>query len=55
MRGTATSWLVAGLGAIVTGAGMVLPKGRMRTAALGFGLAHIALGLADMLRPSVRR
>jgi hypothetical protein len=35
--------------------GMLLPKGRTRTAALSFGLAHVALGLSDMLRPSVRR
>lgn len=55
MKGTTTSWVVAGLGAVVTGVGMLLPKGRMRNAALGFGLAHVALGLSDMLRPSVRR
>lgn len=55
MKGSATSWLVTGLGAVVTGVGTVLPKGRLRTATISFGLAHVALGVADMLRPSVRQ
>lgn len=56
MKGTTTSWVVTGLGAAVTGVGATLLKGRgpMAAGVMGFGLAHVLLGLGDMFRPSVR-
>jgi len=55
LRGTTTSWVVTGLGAAVTGVGATMLKGPLRAGVMGFGLAHVVLGMADMLRPSVRR
>lgn len=51
-----TSWTVTGLGAVVTTLGWVLrPKSRkMSSGIMGFGLAHVVLGLLDMIRPTVR-
>jgi hypothetical protein len=51
-----TSWAVTGLGAIVTTLGWVLrPRSRkMSSGIMGFGLAHLVLGLLDMVRPTVR-
>lgn len=54
MKGTTTSWVVTGLGAAVTGIGATLLSGPIAAGAIGFGLAHMALGVADMFRPSVR-
>ena len=58
MKGTTTSWAITGLGAAVSGlgVGVLRRKGVSKLGAgiLGFGLAHVALGLLDMLRPSVR-
>ncbi|MCR4426544.1 MAG: hypothetical protein NUW23_10210 [Firmicutes bacterium] len=54
MKGTTTSWIVTGLGAVVSGVGTRM-KGRLGSGVVGFGLAHVMLGLLDMLRPSVRR
>lgn len=54
MKGNTTSWVVAGLGAAVTGAGATLFKGPLKAGLMGFGMAHILLGMADLLRPSVR-
>jgi hypothetical protein len=54
MRGTTTSLVVVGVGAAVAGVGATMLKGRLRDGVVGFGLAHITLGLADLLRPSVR-
>jgi hypothetical protein len=55
MKGTTRYWLVAGLGAMVTGVGMILPRGRLKTAALSFGMTQVALGLSGMLKPEVRQ
>ncbi len=49
-----TSMVVMGLGAIVTGAGRLI-GGRLGAGVTGFGLAHVALGLLDMFRPTVRQ
>ena len=49
-----TSVVVMGLGAIVTGAGRMV-GGRLGAGITGFGLAHVALGLLDMFRPTVRQ
>ncbi|MGI5854374.1 MAG: hypothetical protein ACOX8I_08650 [Bacillota bacterium] len=56
MKATTTSLAVAGLGAAVSTLGAtVLRKKRFGTGVLGFGLAHIVLGLLDLARPTVRR
>lgn len=51
-----TSWTVTGLGAFVTALGWILrPRSRkMSSGIMGFGLAHLVLGLLDMVRPTVR-
>jgi hypothetical protein len=49
-----TGLYVAGLGAAVTGIGAAVLSGPLAAGAIGFGLAHIVLGLADTARPSVR-
>lgn len=59
MKATTTSWTVTGLGAAVSSLGLgVLSRrnlGKLGAGILGFGLAHVALGFLDMLRPTVRR
>ncbi len=52
-KGSTTSWTVAGLGLIVTGVGRMV-GGNLGAGLMGFGLAHVVLGLADMFRPLVR-
>lgn len=54
MKATTTNLVVTGLGAAVTGVGATMLGGPIATGAIGFGLAHIVLGMADMFRPSVR-
>lgn len=55
MKGTATSLAVAGVGALVSAVGAsMIKKSRLGAGILGFGLAHVALGLLDQARPSVR-
>ncbi len=59
MKATTTSWIVTGLGALVSSLGFGALRrrnmGRLGAGVLGFGLAHMALGLLDTLRPTVRR
>jgi len=56
MKPTTTSWIVTGLGAAVTGVGATMLSGTMLGAGVvGFGLAHVALGVLDMVRPSIKR
>jgi hypothetical protein len=52
-KGNTTSWAVAGLGLVVTGVGRMV-GGNLGAGLMGFGLAHLVLGLADMFRPVVR-
>lgn len=52
-KGTTTSWTVTGLGVIATATGRMI-GGSLGAGLMGFGLAHIALGLLDMSRPTVR-
>ncbi len=54
MRTHPTSWAVTGLGAVVSGVGAVMLPGTVGAGVLGFGLAHVVLGVADMFRPTVR-
>lgn len=50
-----TSLAVTGLGTLVSGIGLALMPRRLGAGMLGFGLAHLALGVLDMFRPTVRR
>ena len=54
MNGNTTSWVVTILGVIVTAIGYFMLPGEFAARVLGFGLAHVVLGLLDMLRPTVR-
>lgn len=49
-----TGLYLAGLGALVSGTGLMLHNKRLGNGVLGFGLAHVVLGGLDLLRPSVR-
>jgi hypothetical protein len=53
VKGTTTSWVVTGVGAGVTATGLLLGKS-VGAGIAGFGLAHVALGILDMFRPTVR-
>jgi len=55
MKATATSWVVTGLGAAVTALGATALSGPLAAGAIGFGTAHILLGLLDMRRPTVKK
>ncbi|MGE5582385.1 MAG: hypothetical protein ACM3X9_07585 [Bacillota bacterium] len=55
MKATATSWAVTGTGAAVSGLGATLWKSKWGAAIMGFGLAHVVLGLLDLARPTVRK
>lgn len=48
------SWIVAGLGVIVSLFGYYLTPGAWGYGILGFGLAHIYLGILDMFRNPAR-
>lgn len=54
MKGTTTSWVVTGLGAAVAGVGATVLRGTFGAGVVGFGLAHVVLGMLDMFRPSVK-
>jgi len=49
-----TGLYVAGLGAVVTFIGATVFSEALAAGAIGFGLAHIVLGIADTIRPSVQ-
>jgi len=42
-----TGLIVAGLGATVAGAALLMKKGTIRDGVVGFGLAHVVLGALD--------
>jgi hypothetical protein len=52
-NGVTTSWIIVGLGVVVSLIGWFI-GGNLGAGILGFGLAHIVLGLLDTARPSVR-
>ena len=54
MKATTTSLAVTGPGAAVSGLGAFLLRNKWGAGILGFGLAHVVLGVLDMFRPSVR-
>ncbi len=53
MQGITTSWIVVGLGVIVSLIGWYVGS-YWGAGILGFGLAHILLGVLDMFRPTVK-
>ena len=50
-----TSYIVAGVGVAVTALGWSLLPSLWGAGILGFGAAHIVLGLLDTQRPTVRK
>lgn len=54
VNGRTTSWVVTGVGAAVTAAGL-MTGGMLGAGITGFGLAHVVLGVLDMFRPTVQR
>ncbi|HLV09089.1 MAG TPA: hypothetical protein VKY40_02680 [Halanaerobiales bacterium] len=50
-----TSWVVAGVGVAVAALGYSLMPSLWGAGILGFGLAHIVLGLLDTQRPTIRK
>lgn len=50
----ALNWIVTGLGIIVSLFGWYLTPSAWGYGILGFGLAHIVLGILDMLRDPTR-
>lgn len=53
-RGSLTSWIVIGLGVIVAAVGWLFVPGAFGAGLIGFGLAHIVLGIIDLFRPTVK-
>jgi hypothetical protein len=49
-----TGIVVTGVGALVSGVGTAMRRSKLGIGILGFGLAHVALGLLDMLRPTIK-
>jgi hypothetical protein len=54
LKATTTSLAVAGVGTVVSGVGATLLKNKWGAGVMGFGLAHVVLGILDMFRPSVK-
>lgn len=54
LKASTTSWVVTALGAAVSGVGALAVKKRWGSGIIGFGLAHVVLGLLDLTRPTVR-
>lgn len=50
----AVSWIVTGLGIVVSLLGWYLTPSAWGYGILGFGLAHVVLGILDMFREPVR-
>ncbi len=57
MKASTTSWTITGLGTAVSslGAVMLKRKNEIGLGVLGFGLAHVVLGLLDLTRPTIRK
>ena len=53
MKGNTTNWAVLVTGAAVAGLGRVI-GGTLGAGITGFGLAHVARGVLDQFRPSVK-
>lgn len=49
------SWIVTGVGVVVTLLGYYLTPSAWGYGILGFGLAHVVLGILDMFRSPERR
>lgn len=55
MEPKTTSWVVVGVGAVVSIIGQMMRPSELGAGILGFGLAHVVLGVLDMMRPTVRQ
>ncbi len=55
MKATSTSLIVAGVGTFVSSLGASRLKQKWGAGVLGFGLAHVVLGLLDLTRPTIRQ
>ncbi len=55
MKATMTSFVVAGVGTLVSSLGASQLKRKWGAGVLGFGLAHVVLGLLDLTRPTIRQ
>ncbi|MEW6574121.1 MAG: hypothetical protein AB1374_10870 [Bacillota bacterium] len=55
MKPSVTSWTVVGAGAAVTAIGATALSGPAAAGVMGFGGAHVVLGLLDMVRPTIRK
>lgn len=53
MNATTTSWVVVGIGIVVSLIGWYM-TGMLGSGIMGFGLAWILLGILDMFRPAVQ-
>lgn len=51
--GNTTSWIVVGLGIVVVLLGYYIGGPTFGNILIGFGAAHIVLGILDMFRPTV--
>ena len=54
MKTNTTSLIVTGLGVAVTAVGATALGGSAASATMGFGAAHIVLGVLDMFRPTLK-
>jgi hypothetical protein len=54
LKATTTGLVVAGVGTLVSSLGAVRLKQKWGAGVLGFGLAHVVLGLLDLARPTIR-
>ncbi len=52
-KGSKTSWGMAGLGLVFTGMGKAV-GGNLGAGLMGFGLAHVILGLADIFKETAQ-
>ncbi|NLA12598.1 MAG: hypothetical protein GX883_10825 [Firmicutes bacterium] len=52
-KGSRSGMAVAGMGLVVTGIGKAI-GGTVGAGIIGFGLAQVALGVADMIRPLIQ-
>ncbi len=54
MNATTTSYIVVGLGIVVTLLGYYIGTTTWGNILIGFGAAHIVLGILDLFRPSLK-
>ncbi len=55
MESKTTGWILVGVGAVVSLIGQMIKPRELGAGILGFGLAHIILGILDMMRPTAKQ